>query len=170
MPEMETWRDVPGYEGLYKVSDIGRVMALTFTNNQCAGKPWNHIMKPFDNGHGYQVVSSTAHGKRRNHYIHRLVALVFVDNPHGFTEVNHKDHNRKNNSAGNLEWCSRTENVRYSSSCMKHQKKISKKTSTGEKYIHKRNGRFRVAIKPLKIDRSFETMEEAVLFRNGVMV
>lgn len=166
----ELWEDIPGYEGLYKVSSLGRVMALTFVNNQCAGKPWNHIMKPFDNGNGYLSVSLTKDGRRKNYYVHRLVASVFVDNPMGFSEVNHLDHDKANNSAENLEWCNRRHNVGYSSTLMRHPKRTAKPSATGEKYIHKKRGRFRVAIKHLHIDRSFDTLVAAVSFRNGVIL
>ena len=127
-------------------------------------------MKPFDNGHGYLMVSLTKNGIRKNFYVHRLVAAAFLEPISGMAEVNHIDHDRKNNCANNLEWSNRKENVRYSADLMKHPKKISKPSSSGEKYIHVRDGKYRVVIKWLRVDRSFPSLEEAVAFRNEVIM
>ena len=54
------------------------------------------------------------HGKGKRYKVHRLVAITFVENPNSFTEVNHKDGNKLNNTVNNLEWCTRSQNVKHS--------------------------------------------------------
>ncbi len=168
--DREIWKAVAGYEGKYEVSTLGRVKVITFTNNRYAGKPWNHIMKPFDNGSGYMVVSLTQNGKRKNHYVHRLVATAFLERPDGKTEVNHIDHNRSNNCVSNLEWTTVEENIRYSAEQMRRPKKESKQSATGEKYIHKWHGKYRVAIKAAGVCRTFTDLDAAIAYRDEVMV
>lgn len=97
---MEIWKDVKGYEGLYSVSNKGRVKSHIK----------NRILSPQDNGVGYFKVILVG-GKRA--YIHRLVADAFLPNPHNRTEVNHKDSNPSNNSVENLEWVSSSENSKH---------------------------------------------------------
>ena len=105
----EIWKDIQGYEGLYMVSNLGRVKSLNYHRT---GK--ERIMKPSDNGHGYLFVVLCKDGKDKNCRINRLVAQAFLPNPNNLPEVNHKDENPKNNRVENLEWCSRQYNVDYS--------------------------------------------------------
>ena len=104
----EVWKDVPGYEGLYEVSNLGRVRSLNYQNT---GK--SNIRIPFTAKNGYMSIRLSKDNKTRGFYIHRLVALVFVDNPNGWTEVNHKDEDKTNNRSDNLEWCTRKYNMVY---------------------------------------------------------
>ena len=106
--ENEEWRDIKGYEGLYQVSNYGRVKSLCSRNQK--------ILKPCDCGNGYLIVS--LHDKDKKVHtvkVHRLVAREFVENlnPDVLTDVNHKDENKLNNSADNLEWCNKTYNNNY---------------------------------------------------------
>ena len=107
---MEEWRDVVGYEGLYQVSNLGRVKSLPKYNRKDS-----YIMKPTirkrDGRVSVILCKNPSHRKRIT--VHRLVAIAFVDNPHGYTEVNHKDENPQNNRADNLEWCTRKYNMNY---------------------------------------------------------
>lgn len=114
------------------------------------------------------IISLKSNGKRKNFYIHRLVAEHFVKKIPGKNVVNHKDFDKKNNNYKNLEWCTQKENVRYSASNMMKPKKVSAQSSTGEKYICMRKGRYRVSITG-KVDRSFKTMKDAISFRNEVL-
>ena len=68
---------------------------------------------PSDNGNGYLYVSKVTNGKAKHYYVHRLVAATFLENPMNYTEVNHKDGDKKNNNVANLEWCSRGHNVQH---------------------------------------------------------
>lgn len=100
---MENWKDVKGYEGLYAVSDKGRVKNLL--NNR-------HLVGT-DNGCGYRKVELRGKGKPKKAYIHRLVAVAFLGEAEPKVEVNHKDGNPGNNAADNLEWVSSSENTRH---------------------------------------------------------
>lgn len=98
----EIWKDVVGYEGRYKVSNTGKVRGLL------SGK----ILKPY-NQRGYLFVCLRVHQKGRNFSIHRLVASAFVERQDGKTDVNHTDGNKANNNADNLEWVTKSENIRH---------------------------------------------------------
>lgn len=162
----EVWKPIRGYESEYAISNFGRIKSLSFRNNQTTIQR-EKILNPTDNGNGYLIFSLKKNGKRKNVYIHRLVAEAFIPKVKGKEHVNHKDYNRKNNSVFNLEWCNAKDNTRYSIPNMRKPKKTIR-TNTGEKYIHFRNGRYRVAIKK-KADRTFQTIEEAISFRNEVL-
>lgn len=99
----EKWKPVKGYEGLYLVSSAGRVWSTY------RGRYKNATLQ---NG-GYPLVWLSKDGKRCAKLVHRLVAEAFIDNPDGLKEVNHKDGVKTNNTVGNLEWCSRSENLTH---------------------------------------------------------
>lgn len=88
---------------------------LVSSDGSVKNKRTKRTLRPFDNGHGYQYVSKFVGGKKRkkNYYVHRLVAEVFVPNPENKPCVNHIDGNKKNNCASNLEWCTTSENIRH---------------------------------------------------------
>lgn len=167
----EQWKDIKGYEGLYRISDKGTVKSITF--RKCVHgirtqTPAEVIMKPFDNGKGYQTITLTKDGKNKNHYIHRLVAEAFKQNPECLPEVNHKDYDKSNNCADNLEWCTRRENILHSACNMSVQhNQIGK---SGLRYITiDKKGKFRVCIKKANIDRRFSSENDAIEFRNEVL-
>ena len=97
--EDEVFRFVPGYDN-YSVTSHGRIR-----NNIT-----DRILKPGLNGCGYYTVSLYKDGVKKTHKIHRLVAIVFVDNPENKGCVDHIDNNKKNNHVLNLRWCTSTEN------------------------------------------------------------
>lgn len=88
----------------YYITSKGRVFS-TFTNKFMK----LHIV----NAGYYHVMIKDNNGKSINKYVHRLVADAFIDNPHNYNEVNHKDENKLNNNVDNLEWCSRVYNLTY---------------------------------------------------------
>lgn len=168
----EIWCDVNGYDGLYQVSNLGNVLSLPRQVRQGKyGKTrlvGGHILKATDNGNGYLIVGLRDGYKRKNFYIHRLVAEHFVPNCTGGEYVNHKDYNTRNNCADNLEWCTQRENILYSSDRMKKPHMQWKVAATGEKYIYFRDGRYRLSIRN-KIDKTFPTLEEAVQVREVIL-
>ena len=104
----EEWRDIVGYEGLYKVSNKGRVKRL-----QGKGCKQERILKPGKNRGGYLRVKFWKDGKGINYKVHRLVAQAFIPNPQDLPEINHKDENKENNCVENLEWITHKENINH---------------------------------------------------------
>lgn len=174
----EIWKDVKGYEGLYQISNLGRIKSLEHCvrNNKHDGKRIvkEALLHPTDNGNGYKIIGLRKATYRKNYYIHRLVAEHFLENPDNKKYVNHLDYDVTNNVVTNLEWCTQKENVEYSVERMKKPKTKCRTTNTGEKYIRKRkctNGRFfyRVCIRNKQIDKTFNNLNDAISFRNEVM-
>lgn len=124
----EIWKDIEGYEGLYQVSNMGRVRSLKRTVRNARGlyKKPERIMKPYDNGTGYLQIQLSKEGKSKNIYLHRLVAIAFCENLEGYKEINHIDENKLNNRADNLEWCSRSYNCTYNGLAKRTPKKHRK--------------------------------------------
>lgn len=106
----EIWKDIKDSEGLYQVSNLGRVRSLNHRNRPGYIK----IMSPYVTKGGYYHLRIRKHGHIIRHVsIHRLVAETFIPNPNNFSQVNHKDENKKNNKVENLEWCSGSYNLHY---------------------------------------------------------
>ena len=121
----EEWRDIKGYEGKYKVSNLGRV--YSFYKREC--------LEPGE-VKGYLQVSLYKNGKRNIFNVHRLVALHFIPNSNNYKEVNHKDENKQNNRVDNLEWCDRKYNQNYGS----RTQRASEKSSITQKINGKNKG------------------------------
>lgn len=102
---MEEWKDIIGYEGIYKVSNHAKI--LSFHDEE--PKLMSHLSR-IDNS--YQLVGLTKQKRIRNFCVHRLVALHFVPNPYNHPIVDHLDRNRQNNIFTNLEWVTYKENTR----------------------------------------------------------
>jgi hypothetical protein len=125
---MEIWRDIEGYEGLYQVSNMGRVKSLE--RNVVKGKGGLYkieekILKSGKHSGGYLYVCLYNEGKIKYYTIHRLVANAFIPNPNNFPQVNHKDEDKTNNRVENLEWCDRKYNCNYGT----HNERMAKSRS-----------------------------------------
>lgn len=96
---MEIWKDIAGYEGLYQISNYGNIR-----NSK------GRLLKYYENHKGYYKVGLNKNGKNSKFRVHRLVAQMFIPNPHEYPQVNHIDGNKQNNNVTNLEWCTNTEN------------------------------------------------------------
>jgi hypothetical protein len=107
----EVWKPVPGYEEFYSVSDLGRVRGETHSRNR-TWKP-GRLLKPQPNQRGYLRLFLQFGEKRKAFFVHRLVAMAFIGPRPDGCDVNHKDGDKTNNRAGNLEYCRRRENVRH---------------------------------------------------------
>lgn len=111
----EEWRDVVGFEGLYRVSNKGRVKSLerlVFDSNKWSNgyTKKEQLLKDRDNGRGYRVLELYKEGKRSFCKVHRLVAIAFIPNPENKPEVNHEDSDKTNNWDTNLTWVTPSEN------------------------------------------------------------
>jgi hypothetical protein len=114
----EEWKDIPEYQGLYQVSNLGKVKRL---KGKCLGKAGKYrnisenILTAFPNKtrHNYLYINLNNNGLKQFR-LHRLVAQIFIPNPHNLPEVNHIDGNKENNCVDNLEWCTRLENMQHS--------------------------------------------------------
>ena len=118
------WKDIPGYEGLYQVSNLGEIKSLNYRNT---GK--EKIIKPRKNKGGYLRVVLCKNGKQKDFLVHRLVAVAFIPNHNNYNQVNHKDENPSNNNVNNLEWCT----SKYNSNYGNRNKKLSE-SHKGKKY------------------------------------
>ena len=99
----EIWKDIEGYEGLYQVSNLGRVRSLRR----------NIILRQSIERNGYERILLYKNKGYKHFLIHRLVATAFIPNPNNLPQVNHKDENKLNNCVDNLEWCTQEYNHNY---------------------------------------------------------
>lgn len=109
----EEWRDVVGYEGLYQVSNLGRVKGVARKvnrNGHMVSVP-ERFLNQNDNTNGYLRVSLSKSNHVKQVFVHRLVAEAFVDNPEGYKYIDHLDNDRHNNKPDNLVWCTQSENI-----------------------------------------------------------
>lgn len=148
--EEEIWIDVIGYEGYYKVSNLGRVRSLDRYINRIDGKinfcKGRMIVIQYNHRNNVYIVMLNKNGNRKAISLHQLVAQHFVhnDDPVNKTTVNHKDGNRENNKAENLEWDTYSENLQHAYDVLHRPvnigngkrpcKSINKETHEAKKY------------------------------------
>ena len=118
MNEKEIWKPITGYEGKYEVSNQGKVKSLSRTtycgrNNRTVRNVGERIISTKNISQGYKKTDLFKGNIRKQFFVHRLVAHVFVPNPSKKPNVNHLDGNKLNNRAENLEWVTQKENVHH---------------------------------------------------------
>ena len=113
---MEIWKDIPEYEGLYQVSNLGNIKSLDIMIN-CKGAKGidshlrkGRILKQNIGTTGYYSVNLSKNGKTRYIRVHTILAKVFIPNPNDYPCINHIDGNKLNNNLDNLEWCTYSHN------------------------------------------------------------
>jgi DNA-binding CsgD family transcriptional regulator len=110
--EIEIWKDVVGYEGLYEVSNLGQVRSIR--RDIGAGRKGGGLIKGYITKVGYRYVGIGVRGvSKRGCSVHRMVCKAFHPNPLNKETVNHIDGDKSNNRASNLEWSTWTENNRH---------------------------------------------------------
>ena len=121
---MELWKDMPISAGRYKVSNFGNIKRKD-----------GYIMSQYISHRGYKMTGLTVNGKQKGFLVHRLVAEAFIPNPYNKPFINHKDGDKLNNNANNLEWCTNSENQLHSCYVLKnpnHKCKRVECVETGE--------------------------------------
>lgn len=101
---VEEWKDIKGYEGIYKISNLGKVVRIKGSQE--------HPMKIWNNGR-YMEIRLSKGGKSTHFTLHRLLAVHFIPNPNNLPFVNHIDEDKSNNKVENLEWCTNRYNCNY---------------------------------------------------------
>jgi len=137
----EEWKDVNGYEGLYKISNYGRLISLHYY-------PYISLHHPIISTSGYYRVTMSRNCIHRYMTIHKLVADAFIPNNLNLSCVNHKDENKLNNNVNNLEWCNHYYNNHYGTRSERHAKSISKKI-------------YKIDIKSNKVISVYDSVKEA---------
>jgi hypothetical protein len=113
----EIWKDIPGYEGLFQASSKGRIkslkrMVIRGYKNHPRTVPEKIRTLSLDK-FGYYHIALSKENKRKNYFVHRLIALTFIKNPNNLPQVNHIDGNKKNCCIENLEWVNQSENLKH---------------------------------------------------------
>lgn len=114
--KQEIWRPVKNYEGLYEVSNFGRVRScdrMIFKSNGVVQNRNSKIRKQVPTRTGYLQVNLSKNNIQKMVTVHKLVAQAFLPNPKGYSEINHKNEDKSDNRSINLEWCSRAYNNSY---------------------------------------------------------
>lgn len=113
----EIWKDIIGYEGIYQISNCGRVKSLDreiHKNNGVIEHRNGQIMMLSLDKDGYCYLGLRRQDKIKKFFrVHQLVAIAFLENPYNFNQINHKDENKSNNCVENLEWCDSQYNNKY---------------------------------------------------------
>ena len=110
--KQEIWKDIEGYEGMYQVSNLGRVKALDRRDNK--GKLQKEKLRKFGTKKdGYKIISLSKNNKLKSYVLHRIVAKAFVPNPDNLPEIDHINGIRDDNRVENLRWCTRQQNNSY---------------------------------------------------------
>lgn len=159
-------KPIVGYEAQYEVDVFGRIYALDRVvkvndNGRIYDKPLKgKLLRQCLSSNGYKTVALTKNGKSKTQYVHRLVAMAFIPNPENHPFINHKDEDRTNNFANNLEWCTNAYNVNYGTAKERRVKKMRGHTSShavmieafGEKHTRKEWGK-KYGISPHTIEK-----------------
>ena len=122
----EVWKDVVGYEGLYRVSNYGEIWSCYV----------NKMLSPSKTKDGYKICVLRKNKKTKSMLVHRAVATAFLPNPDNLPIVNHKDENKLNNFVDNLEWCTYSYNSTYNDVHLRNKDRTRYKT-----YMYNKNGK-----------------------------
>lgn len=162
------YEDIEGYEGIYGVTETGIIFAYTRLQISEKGKVGllsQHVIRSSLCG-GYRKVTLYKDGKRKTHFVHRLVAKAFLPNPDNLPMVNHKDFNKANNNVGNLEFVTPRGNSLYSSMASTHSSKYAGVTWC--KRRHKWQAQYQVGTKKVFLGRYASEVEAHKAYVNAI--
>ena len=176
---MEIWKDIKDYQGLYMVSNYGRVKSLKDNHGNYREK----ILRLRTDKHGYKKVSLYKNGKPKTYKVHRLVASAFIENLNNYPYINHRDENSSNNHVSNLEWCTHEYNINYGTrneraskarigkhhteeSKMKMSKSHKGKHYTNETKMKMSKAKFK-KVKCINTEEIFDCIKDAAEWCNG---
>ena len=110
----EVWKDIKDFEGLYQISNLGRIKSMQrYVKNKSSKRVVKEkMLKNQINNKGYYSVILRKNGKTFTKTVHRLIAIAFIENKNNYPCINHKDGNKLNDKLDNLEWCSYKHNIR----------------------------------------------------------
>lgn len=120
----EIWKAIKDYEKLYEASTTG-----------CIRNAKGNVLKTYTTNSGYQCLKFTVNTVRRTFLLHRLIAQTFIPNPNNLPEVNHIDEDKTNNSIGNLQWVTSSQNKQHSMQTGTYDKIYTTKNSLGKKHL-----------------------------------
>lgn len=123
----EIWRDIKGYEGLYQVSNLGRVKSLNYNHTKK-----EKILTNNKHNTNYLSVTLVKNKVKKQILVHRLVAEAFIPNKYNYPIVNHKNEDKSNNKVDNLEWCTYEYNNNYGTRVVKTTKQVYQYTLDGQ--------------------------------------
>ena len=132
----EIWKDIKKYEGIYQISNLGRVKSLSRQKKHSyngVALLKEKILKP-QKANGYYFVRLCKDSISKQYLVHRLVASHFLNNPNNYNEINHIDEDKTNNNAINLEWCTHKYNINYGTGNVR-RKLTELNTKRGEHYV-----------------------------------
>lgn len=132
----EIWKDIPGFEDGYMISNLGRVYSK-----------YTKKIRKTQFARGYEGITLKRDGKQHCLFVHRLVAETFIPNPNNLPIVNHKDENPMNNCVDNLEWCTYSYNNSYNGIAKRKSEKFQKKV-----YVYDKEG---------NLEREYSSIREA---------
>ena len=138
----EIWKDIPGYEGIYQASNLGRI------------KSNKKILKPTIDRTGYVNARLFKNGELKVIRLHRVIAITFIENENNKPVINHIDGNKQNNRVDNLEWCTQKENVRHAIEVLgiNYANGIEKTHLKNQRKIVRSDGKIYNSIKEAKKD------------------
>lgn len=159
MNENEIWKDIEGYEGLYQISNLGRVKSLNYnrTNQE-------KILKQIKDRGGYFKVNLWKNGNQKTYQVHRLVANAFIDNPNNHPTVNHINEDKTDNRVYNLEWMDMSQQQRHGT-CQQRRVASTNYKEIGRKNAEKLSKQVYQYSKDLKLIKIWESTMECG--RNG---